>query len=159
LIYFIVICFKSVTYIREKLGALAALVFLFSLFSFAFPKNKPKNNFDKFDLQNKGKLEFKHEIYDGIESSIVNLEKNLFSEIQLSIQYNKEKNDVKPIEAFTSRTGLVLGIKWNPKAIELHRIEKTKSYTYKVVGIKEWSILGLGVYNEFKRFNGTIYLR
>lgn len=73
----------------------------------------------------------------------------------MRIIYGKDKHEnTIPTAAYTSNSGFVAGTKWIPKSIEINK--ENNKYSYSVVGIVEWSLLGTTVYTQSKTFHGTI---
>lgn len=151
LIYFIIICFKSTRIIREKLGLLAAFVFVLGLLSLMDTPNNEQESPKIFDLQNQTEADLFKGNTRLIESK---LEENLATEIQLTIKVEENKNGRKPLTASTNRSGLVMGTSWKTQMITVNRSETENKYFYDVSGILEWKLMGLKMYSQRKDFKG-----
>lgn len=151
LIYFIIICFKSTRVIREKLGVLAAFVFILGLLSLIGTPNNEHETQKIFDLQNKAEADPFKGNTRLIESK---LEDNLTTEIQLTIKVEENKNERKPLTAFTNRSGFVMGTSWKTEMITVNHSETENKYFYEVFGTLEWKLMGLKMYSQRKKFKG-----
>ena len=157
LIYFIVICFKSVKIIKEKIGVFASLIFVIGLLSFMSKPNE-KNLADKnIDFLNQSNPK---KAFDGNSFfQEIKLEDNLTSDIGLSILVGEKENELIILNANCSRAGFISGTNWNVENIDIDK-EKDKNYcNYIVNGIMEWKILGITIYSEHKLFNGKAILK
>jgi hypothetical protein len=157
LIYFIVICFKSVRIVKEKLGILASFIFVIGLLSFISKpdkKNLTDKNIDFLNQTNPKKAFNGNSFFREIT-----LEDNLTSKIGLSILFGENEPDLIILNANCYRSGFISGTNWNVENIEIDK-EKNKKYcTYWVRGIMEWKILGITIYSEQKSFNGNGLLK
>ena len=157
IIYFIIICFKSVKIIKEKIGILASFVFVIGLLSFISKPNE-KNLADKnIDIINKTNPK---KAFNG-NSFLreINLENNLTSDIALSILVGENATELIILNANCYRSGFISGTNWNVENIDLDK-EKNKSFcTYRVSGFMEWKILGITIYSEGKTFTGNALLK
>ena len=157
LIYFIVICFKSVRIVKEKLGIFASLIFVIGLLSFISKpdkKNLADKNIDVLNQTNPKKAFNGNSFFREIT-----LEDNLTSKIGLSILVGENEPDLIILNANCYRSGFISGTNWHVENIEIDN-EKNKKYcTYLVRGIMEWKILGITIYSEHKSFNGNALLK
>ncbi len=157
LIYFIIICFKSVKIIKEKIGVFASLIFVLGLLSFMSKPNE-KNLADKnIDFLNQSNPK---KAFDGNSFfKEIKLENNLTSDIGLSILVGEKENEYVILNANCSRAGFISGTNWNVENIDIDK-QKDKNYcNYIVKGIMEWKILGITIYSEHKLFNGKAILK
>jgi hypothetical protein len=161
LIYFFVICIKSVKIVRDGLGGLAGLVLVIGLLSFISKedsKNLAEKNIDFYNKEssnNSSKRKFSGNSF----YQYVSLEKKLTSEIWLDIYFGEEKNDLVIISANCMKSGLVSGTKWNVHSIQVDK-PKNKNYcNYFVSGSVDWRIMGLNLYSESKIFEGKVILK
>ncbi len=159
LIYFIIVCFKSVKIIKEKIGLLASFIFVIGLLSFITKpdeKQIAKKNIEILNETNPNKA-FNGNSY----SRFVTLENRISSKIELRILCGEKKSDKELIilDADCNRTGFISGTNWNAKTIDVNK-EKDKNFCkYNVSGIMEWKILGLTIFSEAKDFSGNALLR
>ena len=88
----------------------------------------------------------------------VELEENLISKKYLGIKYGKEMQSQHniPISAYSSISGITSGTIWKPITIKINRTDDNNKFQYFVVGVVEWNLLGLTIYTQSKRFNGTV---
>ncbi len=118
LIYFIIICFKSVNIIKEKIGILASLVFVIGLLSFISKPNENKIADKNIEILNQTnpKKAFNGNTY----LRFVTLEDNLTSKIELTILCGEKESDNELIilNADCNRTGFISGTNWNDKNID-----------------------------------------
>lgn len=156
LIYFIIICFKSVKIIREKLGFPATLIFIIGLGSFMAGSEKRKIETDTVNLRQPemDKSRFKGNTY-GTE---VPLENNLAAEIHLHITHGENAAGKTLLSATASRDGFVSGTNWRVQSISVDKIANSNAYSYYVFGSLDWRILGITVYTEAKHFEGKTAL-
>jgi hypothetical protein len=157
LIYFIIICFKSVRIVKEKLGLFASFIFVIGLLSFISKpdkKNLTGKNIDVINQTNPKKAFNGNSFFREIT-----LEDNLTSKIGLSILVGENETELIILNANCYRSGFISGTNWNLKNIEIDK-EKNKKYcTYFIRGIMEWKILGITIYSEYKSFNGNALLK
>ncbi len=159
LIYFIIICLKSVKLLKEKIGILAALIFvifLLSLISKSNEKNITEKNIEILNQTNPTKAFDGNSFYNEIT-----LEEHLTSKIGLSIFVgeNKTTKALSILNANSNRTGFIFGTNWNAKNIDID-LQKDQNYcNYSVFGILEWKILGFTIYSENKTFKGNALLK
>jgi hypothetical protein len=161
LIYFFVICIKSVKIVRDGLGGLAGFVLVIGLLSF-FSKEDSKNLAEKninFYNQDSSNNSTKSNFSGNSFHQDVILEKNLTSVISLDIYFGEEKNDLVIISANCMKGGLIIGTKWNVHSIQVDK-PKNKNYcNYFVSGSVDWRIMGLNLYSESKIFEGKVILK
>ncbi len=157
LIYFLIICFKSVRIVKEKLGVFASLIFVVGLLSFITKpdkKNLADKNIDVLNQTNPKKAFNGNSFFREII-----LEDNLTSEIGLSVLVGENEPNLIILNANCYRSGFISGTNWNVENIKIDN-EKNKKYcTYLITGIMEWKILGITIYSEHKSFNGNALLK
>ncbi len=161
IIYFLVVCIKSVKIVRDGLGGLAGFVLVIGLLSF-ISKDDSKNLAEKninFYNQESSNNSAKRKFSGNSFHQDVSLEKNLTSEISLDIYFGEEKNDLVIISANCMKDGLISGTKWNVHTIHVDK-PKNKNYcNYFVSGSVDWRIMGLKLYSESKIFEGKVNLK
>ena len=151
-IYFVVICLLSTKIIREKLGFLASLVFVFGILSFV---SKPNNEGEKskvIDLQTQSNFEGNTYLKNVI------LENNIAAEIIFMVKFGEIGKEKKLISAQVNRSGFVSGTNWETENITFEKSDFENKYVYNVNGTLEWKIFGLKLYSESKEFKGLIEL-
>ena len=161
LIYFFVICIKSVKIVRDGLGGLAGFVLVIGLLSF-ISKEDSKNLAEKninFYNQESSNNSTKSKFSGNSFHQDVSLEKKLTSEIWLNIYFGEEKNDLVIISANCMKSGLVSGTKWNVHSIQVDKPKNTNYCNYFVSGSVDWRIMGLNLYSESKIFEGKVILK
>lgn len=86
----------------------------------------------------------------------LNLEKDLFTKFDLAIYYGKDKKGVNniPISAQSSLSGFVAGLNWKPVSIQVNQTADAHQFKYSVIGIIEWNLFGLAIYNQAKEYKG-----
>ena len=157
LIYFIIICFKSVKIIKEKIGILASFIFVIGLLSFISKpneKNLADKNIDILNQTNPKKAFNGNSFFQE-----VNLEDNLTSNIGLSILVGEKEAELVILNANCYRSGFISGTNWNVENIEVDKQKNKRYCSYLVRGIMEWKILGITVYSEHKTFIGNAILK
>ena len=157
LVYFIIICFKSVRIVKEKIGLFASFIFVIGLLSFISKpdeKNLADKNIDVLNQTNPKKAFNGNSFFREIT-----LEDNLTSKIGLSILVAENEAELTILNANCYRSGFISGTNWNVENIEIDN-EKNKKYcAYLIRGIMEWKILGITIYSEHKSFNGNALLK
>jgi len=114
--WFIKICFYVTKRIREKLGLLASVLFVFLLLSCMSHEDKKSVNLDKtkiFDFVSGDHLK---NIDCNSKSIQIILEDNLISRYMVNIDYglDKQLHTNIPIKAFVLNNGLNLRTSWLP---------------------------------------------
>jgi hypothetical protein len=160
-IFFFVVCIKSVKFVRHGLGVLAGIVLVIGLLSFISKddsKNLAEKNIDFYNKElsnNSSKRTFTGNSF----CQVVNLEKNLTSNISLDIFFGEENNDLVIISANCLKSGFISGTKWNVHSIHVDK-SKNKNYcNYFVSGSVDWRIMGLKLYTQNKIFEGKAILK
>ncbi len=152
-VYFIFICVKATKHIKQKVGLIAAIVFLVFLFSFMKNLNEDNNNEVRKSI-----FSDSSEITSG-KTSYANLilEKTSISQYELHLIYGKKVGSeiITPIHADSGMNGWVLGVVWRPLEISVDPELKNK-LKYSVNGVVEWKLLGLTVYSQPKFYKGYV---
>lgn len=157
LLYFIVICFKSVKLVKEEIGFLASLVFVLGLLSFmseSSDNNIAVKNIDFLNQSNPKKTfngnSFFYEVL---------LEDNLTSKIGLLLIVGEKGTELIILNANCYRSGFISGTNWNVEHVDIDK-QKDKNYcSYLVRGKMEWKILGITIFSDHKIFRGNALLR
>jgi hypothetical protein len=157
-VFFIVTCFKASKFLKEKIGLLAAIVFVFGLLSFVTTSGNDEENLAT-DKNERKKWKFatddKIEI-NSIQTISVVLERTIMSQYQLGIQYGKTSDQILPVQAYSLTTGLISGTNWKPVSIDVNTSGDDKTLQYFVIGVIEWKLLGATIYSQPKSFSGTV---
>ncbi|UFH55992.1 hypothetical protein [Spirosoma sp. KNUC1025] len=152
---FVSICFRAAKLIQANLGFLASVVFIFGLLSLASDSNNETNanssTVKKWNFANKQAVETLTSKY-----AHITLDQTWTTTTSLAIQFGREKITKKllPTEAYSSLTGFVGGYVWEPEALLVGI--KAEQLTYLIDGTLEWKVLGMTVYNQHKRYSGSI---
>lgn len=163
LIFFIVVCFQATKLIREKIGMVAAVIFVFGLLSFMGGPGSDKDNMEPNSNQVKTwKFTSSDSIANNPNGLIdIDLEKTSISKYSLGILYEKDKllkNNI-PVSANTETTGFQIGTSWKPISIVVNRTENNQRFDYVVYGTVKWKLLGLTVYSQSKGWKGVALLK
>lgn len=161
LIYFVIICLKLAKLVRNHIGVLATIVFVFGLLSFVVGSKSDTNA----ATYNQTKT-FKFALEDSLEQnsgkfSHVILENNFVTKYDLFLNSGKEITSQKntPISAYSGTTGLVMGTKWKPLNINILKTTDNNKFRYIVYGIVEWKLLGATLYTQSKVYQGIVPLK
>lgn len=159
-LFFLFICFQATKLIREKLGLLASLIFVFGLLSFVGHSTNESDNLEP----NTNRV--KHWDFNPQDSIVQNttaniyidLEKTLISKFNLGVQYGEKKTSKLnvPINAYSYIEGFISGTNWRPVSIIVNQTADNKKFVYEVNGTLEWKLLGATVYNQVKTYTGFI---
>ncbi len=160
LVVFIGICFRATKFIKEKLGLVASVIFVFGLLSFVI------NSGNKDDVVKKGNSREKDFIFKSMTEIEPNtltysdniLEKNFLSDINLGVAFGQEKSTKNKVavDGNSSISGLVGGHKWEPLSLIVNKHPLSNKWTYEVTGSLKWKLLGTTIYSQFKTFSGSI---
>ena len=159
LIYFLIISFKVIKLIREKLGLFETVFFVIILLSLIGSANKDSYN---RKTNSNGTETWTFTSKDSISqpinlSTCIVLEKNLISKYQLDVIYGKDKKGMNcPVSAFSSTNGFILGTNWKAESIMVSKTNDNQKFQYIVNGIVEWHLLGITIYTQAKTYKGTI---
>ena len=157
-LFFIVICFRATSLLKEKFGLIAAIIFVFGLLSFM---SNPHD--DKFNEEPNGNQirTWKFTPEDSVDKHAtflinIDLEKTLISKYELSIIYGKDKQGQLniPISANAKTLGFVSGTNWKPSAIMVNRTNDNTKFEYYINGNMEWKLLGATIYYQQKEYKG-----
>ncbi len=157
-LFFIFICFRGTKLIREKLGLLASLVFVFGLLSFIGKPNIPNYGANTNSIKN-WQLNTEDNLTKNSTNGIdVSLEKTLISKYDLTVIYGEDKETKLnvPIKAYSTTTGFISGINWVPTSIVVTNTENSNKFKFHVQGTVEWKLLGATIYSQLKLYNGFI---
>ena len=155
-LFFIVICFKASRLVRDNIGYLAAVVFVFGFLSFM--GNKDQN------LKQKNSWVFasKDSLITEMNSSIqIRLEKTMLTTLGLGISYGHHKTDQQniPISAYSTLTGFMSGLNWKPASISVYKTADNTKFQYYVDGILEWQLIGATIYAQSKDYEGLVLIK
>ena len=155
-LFFIIICFKAIKFVRAELGLFAAIIFVFGLLSFVSNPNKKDNNEPNSNQIQTWKFNLDSTKSYESESLNITLEKTLVSKYYMGIIYGKSlEGDLNiPISAYSSTEGLSSGTSWKPIDIVVNRTNDNRKFEYSVYGIVEWKLLGSTFYYQPKEFKG-----
>ncbi len=159
LVYFIIICFKSTKIIREKLGILASLIFVFGLLSFISRPNDENSKANVFELENQTRKAKPKAFNENTYFISKTLEDNLMSKIELSVKYGENEKGKKLLTAFIDRSGFVSGTSWKTEMVSVEKSIIKNKCLYRISGTLEWRLLGLKIYSQPKDFNGEMELK
>ena len=159
-LFFILICFRATKLIRQNLGLLASIVFVFGLLSFIGRSN---NNNDNREPNSNQIKTWKFTSDDSLSknptySVFIDLEKTLVSKYYLFVQYGKDKGGQIniPISASSSTNGFISGTNWKPISIFINRTDDNNKFEYFVSGVVEWKLLGATIYSQLKEYKGIV---
>ncbi len=159
IIYFIIICFKSVKMIKEKIGVLASLVFVIGLLSFISKPDEKKITEKNIEILNQTnpKKSFNGNSY----LRFATLEDNLTSKIELKILCGEKESDNELIilNVDCNRSGFTSGTNWNTLSIDVDKEKGENFCKYNISGVLEWKILGITIFSQIKDFEGNALLK
>lgn len=162
IIFFIVLCFRATKLLREKLGILAAIIFVVGLLSFVTNKKESKGNIES-PIKSRQVADFVFEEVRKIDSTTASyvthtIESNTVSFLNMNVMFGREQNTNKtvPVEAGFKITGLLGGHKWAPKEVYILPSSRPGEFAYTVKGSLEWLLLGIPVFSQAKTFEGVI---
>lgn len=152
LVFLVVLCFHWTKTVREKLGVVAAVVFVFVLVSFV---SKPSDQDvpHKIYFQNP-KIPF----IGNTHQKSVRLEDNMATNIDLFIGYGTDGKSTTLLQASSNQSGFVSGTTWKTRAINVSKLGEKEVYFYTVSGILEWKFIGITIFSEEKSFEGKTEL-
>jgi len=158
-ILFIIVCFQATKLVRQKLGLLAAIFFVFGLFSFI---NKPTDQLESESDKHKWNWRSDNKddslVYRNIQHKKIIVEKNMMFKINIGVQYymKENSNQVVPISAFSTPEGTFSGYEWKPTSISIQIAENGRDLEYDVSGTIESKLLGSTVHYNYKNYSGII---
>ena len=150
---------KGVTFIREKIGIGAAMIFVFIVLSF-----KQDNNENDNTEPNSNQVKtWKFASPDSLDKASnvrteINLEHTTISTYYLGVSYGKDKELKRkiPTSANTWTTGFELGTSWKPISIIVNQTNQNDKFQYEVDGTIKWKLLGFTVYSQQKKWIGEV---
>lgn len=150
LILFITICVKATRMIREKLGIFSAIIFAIGILSSLVSNLKTNHHNENWDFTFDDTIPC-------IKRFDIVLDKTLISSYTLRIKCNKTNGlqTDKPIEAYTSWSGLKCGYTCDVISIEIKKSGQGQ-LNYHINLKKKWSILGIGIISKSEYFDGTV---
>jgi len=162
-LYFIIICFKLLNLIREKIGLFASIIFAIGIVSLIGNSNNSNENNEhysnqvktwKFAQEDTLKISDSHFLY-------IDLEKTLVSKYELGIKYaNDKQGQINiPISAYSSITGFISGINWKPESINVYRSKDNNKFEYYVYGNIEWKLIRITIYTQLKEYRGVAWIK
>ncbi|MEC4049647.1 hypothetical protein OX284_009425 [Flavobacterium sp. SUN046] len=157
LIYFIIICFKAIKIVRDNLGGIATLVFVIGLMSFISKPNEENNKVKTFKIKDESIIKGVEKSNRNVFSQDIVLEKELASTIRATITFKEYDQKIRLLNAYADRSGFVSGIDWKASNVDITK-NTDNSFNYQITGTKDWRILGLRVYTQFKIFKGKFKL-
>jgi hypothetical protein len=159
-LFFIVICFRATKLIRQNVGLLASIVFVFGLLSFIGHSNNNNDNKEPNSNQTKTWTFTSDDSLSRYPTSseFIVLEKTFISKYYLFIQYANDKNGqvTIPVSASSITNGFISGTNWKPTSIVINRIDDNNKFQYFVRGVVEWKLLGATIYSQLKEYNGIV---
>jgi hypothetical protein len=157
-LFFIATCFKAAKLVREKLGLLASIIFVFGLLSFAGNSNNDNDNKEPNSNHIRTWKFVSEDSLKNNESHLldIGLEKTLISKYDLVIKYGKDRQGQinVPISAYSSTNGFISGTNWKPISIIINRSTDNNKFEYFVDGVVEWKLLGTTIYSQPKEYKG-----
>ena len=157
LIYFIIICFKAIKIVRDNLGGIATLIFVIGLMSFIAKPNEENLKTKTFNFNVKSISKGEEKSNGNNFSQNIVLENKLVSTIRATIAFKEDDQKIRLLYAYADRSGFVSGIDWKVSNIDISK-NADNSYNYQITGTKDWRILGLRLYTQFKIFKGKFKL-
>lgn len=152
---FIIICFKATKLIKENIGSFATLIFVVGFFGLIgsvahdYKQQLKTWTFTTDDSLTKTSTTFTQ----------IDLEKTLVSHYELSVTYAKDKNALNtPISAHSSAIGFIFGVNWEPIALMIDKTKNNHKFSYSVVAMVHWKLLGVTIYTQSKQYHGMISL-
>ncbi|HUM97020.1 MAG TPA: hypothetical protein PK275_04140 [Chitinophagaceae bacterium] len=162
-ILFIYLLFKATKLINEKIGLLASLVLVFGILAIM---SSSRMQDDKSKTSSEIMKSWDYKPSDSINRNStymmrIDLETNLISKYQLLINYCKDKTgeNIYPLSATVSTTGLVIGTKLKPVFINIKKSDENNKFEYTVNVNMNWRLLGADFIYQSKLFEGTTYIR
>jgi hypothetical protein len=153
-LFFIFICFRATKLIREKLGSLSALIFVFGLLSFVvnskddYQKSGERYEFN-FNKDNSKSL-------DNKSVAFATLDNNLIFKTQLAVLYSRANDNslIVPTYGYSTMSGLIAGHRWKASLVSVNA--EGAKIEYSVFGTIEWKLLGMVIYTQNKKYTGFI---
>ena len=161
-IFFIVVCFRATSLLKEKFGFFIAIFFVFGLLSFMCNSNDNNGN-----RRENGKIRtWEFASRDSLDKYATNhtnlfLNRNLFSKNQLGVLYGKTRHGDKyvPISAYAHTIGFTSGTSWIPNSIVVIPAKDSLKFEYSVNATTSWNILGVTVFSQTRDYEGIINIK
>jgi hypothetical protein len=147
--FLITLSVKATQLIREKIGILAAIIFVFVILSFA---TKGDQGMQIKDLSHSSADQsFDHA---GMVQAIP--DSNRVFKIRLAIGYGRLKKDssLVVLNGESYLTGVLIGYRWQPQSTAFD--PQGTGIKYAVSGTIEWQLLGWVLYRQNKYYTGFI---
>lgn len=155
LIYFLTICFNAIKLVRQKMGLLAAIVFVIGLLSFCRSSDDNNKKEKSWNFSSSDSL-----VQSTEQSLDVPLEKTIISKYQLKIIYTRNQQNINvPQSAFLVTNGFICGTNWIPESINVYKTNDNNKFKYHVYGIVEWKLFVGTVYTQRKEYNGYALIK
>lgn len=158
-VYFIYVLIISGKLVRQKLGVLAACVFVLGLLSFmnGSDKNSRSKNNTADTVQ-----KWKQYQSDSLDKNMnmtnwIKVDSNWISSYSLFYTHGKIKgsNQRIPLEASSTMSGLSLGTQWKPYDINMEPLAHKEGFKYTVYGTVDWYLMGIRIYSQEKTYTGV----
>ena len=161
-IFFIAVSVRATKLVREKMGVFAAIVLVFGLLSFISRKADAPNL--EPGGSSLGTWRFVSDISaytNDIKKINIVFDNNIISKSVVTVVYNKDPQSglYKPLEANTHINGLVAGTRWIPLSVQVSPTAVPKEFTYEVIGVVEWKLLGTTIISQAKEWTGKFEIR
>ncbi len=159
-IFFVFICFRATRLIRERLGLLAAVIFVLGLLSFA-----ARPAYDEDDNKEPGKNEIKwrfasEDSFRNTYAVRVELKKSLIAKYMLFIKYGKDSQNINiPINADANVEGIISGTDWKPVGITITQTDNNSKFHYEVFASEKWKLLCVTVITQSKLYEGDVSVK
>lgn len=158
-IYFFKVLIISGKLVRQKLGVLAACIFVLGLFSFIGVSH------DKEDSLKPGTNDYKMwKLYTDDDrdknmdmSNWIDLDSNWISHYTLFYKHGLDKGTHQriPLEANSIMSGMAIGTRWKPYAVNMDPTPDGWHFTYSVRGTVQWYLMGINIYSQDKVYTGV----
>lgn len=162
-IFFLLICFRAVKLVREKIGTFAAFLFVIGLFAFVRKQDKEtgplvakRDDHTHFvPIQNSVYIQpnldhIKHTLADYVGT-------DLNMEVSFSKGTDGISTQVQEMSFFFE--GFVGGHNWEPISAKITLLNTKEALEYDIDGILNWNLLGINIYSQAKHFSGSVHLR
>lgn len=157
-VYFIYVLIISGKLVRQKLGLLAACVFVLGLFSFVGVTHDEDSNIEP------GTNRYKSwKLYTGNDTekdmnmwNDITIGSNMISKYTLSYTHGRIKGSTMrvPIEASSAMAGTEIGTRWQTVSINMEPADNFKGFKYIVHGTVNWYLMGIKIYSQAKTYTG-----
>lgn len=152
-LYFLVICFKSVRYVKEKMGLLAAIIFVLGGLSLvAHP-----------GVNALGALQQTTEIVPSsteatqVQTKDIAVDPTWFSHLELTVFALQSPSNTVQYKATCALEGFVSGRSWQTMQVHITPIH-AKTCQYTIAGKMQWTLLGMPLYSQHKVYRGQFTL-